>query len=132
MIPIHREESAKCMPIERCCFCRDTTHFWTSLEDRAPGQQVACCHLCAIRANPEDVPSKQVWLRLERIAHRPTIGELARGEDRLASGVSGNSSHYLYQDKEGRVHPIVPNSRCPIPVDDIERIIIVSGGGGKV
>lgn len=55
-------------PLERCCFCRTKTGFWTTLKDRKPGDQVACCEVCARRAKAEDVPSKRDWCRRERIA----------------------------------------------------------------
>jgi hypothetical protein len=47
---------------ERCCFCRDLTWYWYSEKD------VVVCLECARTANPEDVPSKEVWMRRERIA----------------------------------------------------------------
>lgn len=68
-------------PTERCCICREKTMFWTALPDRTPGQQVACCQHCGSRSNPEDIPTKPVWLRREHIAGHPTIGEIARGTD---------------------------------------------------
>lgn len=70
-------------PVERCCFCRSRTNFWTELPDRTSGQQVAICQHCASRAKPDDIPSKKEWARRERIAHRPTIGEIARGLDNI-------------------------------------------------
>jgi hypothetical protein len=80
-IPIHPEpEEDIC---EKCCFCRSKTAFWTSLPDRPPGQQVACCPHCASRGEPEDVPPKPVWCRRERIAHVPTYGENSLGLDRF-------------------------------------------------
>jgi hypothetical protein len=54
--------------MEKCCFCRTQTQHWTALEGRTEGQQVACCPECAQKANPEDVPTKKVWMRRERIA----------------------------------------------------------------
>ena len=54
--------------VERCCFCRKRTGFWTLLSDRTPGEQVACCASCARVAKEEDVPTKKVWIRRERIA----------------------------------------------------------------
>lgn len=80
-IPIHREDPED-PPVERCCFCRNVTPFWTSLSDRKGGQQVACCEHCAGRGDPVDVPTKDQWCRRERIAHRPTIGEISQGRDR--------------------------------------------------
>lgn len=53
---------------ENCCFCRKRTPFWTTLSDRTPGQQVACCESCAKRAHTQDVPIKEDWCRRERIA----------------------------------------------------------------
>jgi len=48
--------------LERCCFCRDHTRYWIVNAD------VACCESCASRATKDDIPSKQVWCRRERIA----------------------------------------------------------------
>jgi len=51
-IPIHREpddELTQNTGQEKCCFCRTPSPFWTSLSDRKPGEQVACCTLCAAR-----------------------------------------------------------------------------------
>lgn len=82
MIPISRDSDPDPTGRERCCFCRTPTFFWTVLSGRKPGQQVACCDICASRGEPKDVPSKTDWLRRERIAHRPTIGEIAMGHDK--------------------------------------------------
>ncbi len=62
--------------VERCCFCRHKTKWWTALPDRKPGEQVACCVDCSSRALPEDVPAKSVWIRRERIASPPPIGSV--------------------------------------------------------
>lgn len=83
-------------PTERCCICRDKTVFWSALPDRTPGQQVACCPHCASRANPNDIPTKTVWMRRERIAHHPTIGEISTGRDRVYPPA-----------------PVVPNQETP-------------------
>lgn len=80
-VPIHKEPDGE-PPMERCCFCRSVTPYWTSLSDRKLGQQVAICQHCASRADPVDVPSKEMWSRRERIARHPTFGEVARGTDR--------------------------------------------------
>lgn len=69
MIPTKREPigwSRGSWEMERCCFCRQPTPYWTTLPDRTPGQQVACCETCAPIRNPEEVPSKAVWCGLER------------------------------------------------------------------
>jgi len=81
MIPIHLEPDDG-PPLERCCFCRERTKFWTSLPGRKPGEQVACCKHCASRGEPHECLTKDDWCRRESIAHRPTIGEIMRGEDR--------------------------------------------------
>jgi len=67
MIPVQLEPHAE-PPYERCCFCRTPTPIWTDLPNRTPGEQVACCDRCAKRAHPQDVPTKAVWCRRERIA----------------------------------------------------------------
>ena len=53
---------------EKCCFCRKDTSCWTDLQDRSPVEQVACCHIYCRHANIEDVPSRKLWTRRERIA----------------------------------------------------------------
>jgi len=75
MIEIEREpESLSVCGSEKCCICRKQTPFWTMLEDRTPGQQVAICEKCARHAEPSDIPTKAVWLRRERIAeHNPHL-----------------------------------------------------------
>ncbi len=82
-IPYKKEADEVSLPEEKCCFCRIPTNYWTDLPDRQPGEQVAICLHCAGRAEPKDIPTKKHWCRRERIAHRPTIGEIARGEDCL-------------------------------------------------
>lgn len=67
------------MDMERCCFCRAKTAFWTELPERKPGDQVACCEACAKQAWPLDVPSKRVWMRRENIAVPTTFGDRAMG-----------------------------------------------------
>lgn len=66
-IPIHQEPDIG-SPHEKCCFCRTPTPYWTSLDTRKPGEQVACCQPCSKRGDEIDVPSKKVWCRRERIA----------------------------------------------------------------
>ncbi len=69
MIQLIKEEGCDQMGsvLELCCICREPTPFWTNLSDRKPGQQVACCEKCAKLANPEHIPSKEVWCARERI-----------------------------------------------------------------
>ena len=63
MIEVKRESGPPpWMELERCCFCRAQTPFWFEEKD------VACCERCARVANAEDVPTKAVSLRRERIA----------------------------------------------------------------
>jgi hypothetical protein len=65
VIEVHHEEGVEDLQsVERCCFCRNSTRFWYKPKD------VACCRECALRAEPEDVPTKKVWCRRERIAYR--------------------------------------------------------------
>lgn len=84
-IPIHQEpddELTRNTDQENCCFCRAPTPWWTSLPNRRGQLQVACCPSCAARGEPVDVPTKAVWFRRERIAHRPSYSEIAMGSDR--------------------------------------------------
>lgn len=67
MITITREDHDD-PPIERCCFCRAVTGYWTALADRRPCDQVACCVQCSRYATPADVPTKWAWCQRERIA----------------------------------------------------------------
>lgn len=61
-IPIEREPKEFLFaPLECCCFCHQPTSFWTTLNSRGPGQQVACCPGCAGIFEPEVVPSKDEW-----------------------------------------------------------------------
>jgi len=55
---------------ERCCFCRAATTFWTLHPDpcKVTGKSVACCEACAERGHREDLPTKEQWMRRERIA----------------------------------------------------------------
>lgn len=46
---------------EACCFCEVSTRLWTSLPDRKPGEQVACCTFCADTFDVEVVPTKDEW-----------------------------------------------------------------------
>jgi hypothetical protein len=68
MIDVEHEEGAIALadPIERCCFCRTPTRWWTKLPDRTPGQQVACCQGCADSQAPADVPTKDQWCDREQ------------------------------------------------------------------
>lgn len=80
-IPVERELEVG-LPFERCCFCRGRTPFWTKLDTRKPGEQVACCEGCANHASHEDVPAKAVWCRRERIAeaNRPVMPRIEVGQ----------------------------------------------------
>lgn len=84
-IPIHEEKDPELKKYEQehCCICRDRTTWWTSLPNRKLGQQVAICPHCASRGDPKDVPTKKVWWRREEIALHPTIGDIARGHDKV-------------------------------------------------
>lgn len=53
-------------PFENCCFCRAPTKFWTELEDRTGGAQVACCRSCAEQHEPSEVPTKLDWFKKEK------------------------------------------------------------------
>lgn len=70
MIELEREPDDD-PPMERCCFCRKVTKFWTRLSGRKPGQQVACCQECGKTATDKDVPTKKDWCRREQIAMGP-------------------------------------------------------------
>ena len=72
-MPVHPEPDGCFMPLERCCICRDKTPFWTELPDRKPGEQVALCPACAKLAEPQDIPTKELWCRRERIAHQERV-----------------------------------------------------------
>lgn len=67
-IPVEQDPDPEETFLENCCFCRKTTRYWTNLVSRKPGDQVACCPECAKVAEPDDVPTKEVWWRRERIA----------------------------------------------------------------
>lgn len=56
--------------LERCCFCRKPTPMWTAMDERVPGEQVACCDACAETRTHEDVPSKREWCGIERAIRR--------------------------------------------------------------
>lgn len=60
--------------IERCCFCRDKTKHWYfpgGVENAPPrnANEVACCEKCARVATIKDMPSKDEWMRRERIVY---------------------------------------------------------------
>lgn len=82
MIPIQHDGEREGEVLEQCCFCRAFTHYWSATDSRKPGEQVALCEKCAARADVVDLPTKKVWMRHERIAHRPTFRDLSRGYDR--------------------------------------------------
>lgn len=52
--------------LERCCFCRKRTSWWTKLPKRTPGQQVACCETCSKKHTTSEVPTKDAWCNTER------------------------------------------------------------------
>jgi len=91
MIKVHKEPDDE-PPFERCCFCRKPTPFWTQLENRTPGQQVACCEACASRAHVQDVPTKAVWCRRERIAESPRVVDPPLGPPR-SDEIGNNDFH---------------------------------------
>lgn len=63
MIEVQQEKpQPSYFELENCCFCRKPTPFWYTPND------VACCPACAEFADAQDVPTKAVWLRRERIA----------------------------------------------------------------
>lgn len=64
MIKVEHEPPSDAQPAEQCCFCREETSYWFKQKD------VACCPKCASQAEPEDVPTKEMWCRREKIASR--------------------------------------------------------------
>lgn len=62
--------------VEACCFCAKGTRYWTKLPDRTPGQQVACCEVCAKKHRPEQVPTKAAWWVAARSAR--ALGKASR------------------------------------------------------
>ena len=68
MIPVEHEKDPPLSPCvqERCCFCRNHTRFWTTIAQRTPGQQVACCPECAASHVARQVPTKHAWCVAER------------------------------------------------------------------
>ena len=49
---------------------------WTMIEDRTPGQQVACCESCARHHAPFEVPTKAEWCDAEdRAEGRTTLAQ---------------------------------------------------------
>ena len=52
-------------PLERCCFCRVTTPYWTSIKGRKLNKQVACCEACAKSHKVAEVPTKADWCKKE-------------------------------------------------------------------
>jgi len=44
-------------PYEDCCFCQKPTNLWFTPKD------VAVCRSCGDDHEPEDVPSKEEWIR---------------------------------------------------------------------
>lgn len=88
MVKIEHENDSL-IPCEKCCICRKVTPFWTKLEDRTPGQQVALCALCAEHAEAGDIPTKMVWLRRERIAeYNPLVPRPLSSPQTFAGGKS--------------------------------------------
>ena len=87
MIKVEQEPDAE-PPFEPCCFCRKPTPFWTCLEGRNEGQQVACCKSCALYAHVQDVPTKAVWCRRERIVDggSPLRPVMAPRPDEIGNG----------------------------------------------
>ena len=69
MINVHEDPNPDTI-LENCIFCRSKTTYWTSLDERTPGQQVACCQSCASSAMPEDVPTKSQWIHREHVANK--------------------------------------------------------------
>lgn len=66
MIPYHVEPGHFADAAEPCCFCHELTRCWTSLPDRQPKEQVACCVRDAAKRKPFEVPGKRAWLDLIR------------------------------------------------------------------
>lgn len=68
-------------PAENCCFCRNATHWWTSLRDRTPGQQVACCQACAKSRAASEVPSKTAWCDAEKTTEGRRRADQSKPDD---------------------------------------------------
>ena len=84
--------------MELCCFCRTPTEFWTEIESR-PADHVACCESCASRAWEEDVPSKSVWIRRERIATLPTFRDIQDGRGPRAPKPDEVATYVMRKEK---------------------------------
>ncbi len=63
MVNVEKEPNDFSLPEEQCVFCRGVTAYWYRKAD------IACCQGCAAHANDEDFPTKEQWVRRERIAH---------------------------------------------------------------
>ncbi len=70
MIEIELEQDFQNFPLERCCFCRNPTKYWTLDPSKTPGEQLACCEKCSKIANYNDLPTKQQWCRREDIVRK--------------------------------------------------------------
>jgi len=60
-IPLETEVDPDQRSVERCCFCRTPTDWWTAIPSRSEAQQVACCEICAGEFRQMDVPTKKYW-----------------------------------------------------------------------
>lgn len=67
MIKVKLEPDDISWPLEKCCFCRNPTKYWTECTNLKPGEQLACCENCARVANYKDLPTKEEWCNRERI-----------------------------------------------------------------
>lgn len=60
VISVERESEELPPPYESCCFCDRPTPFWDTTKD------VPVCPCCAEARQPEEVPSKEQWVRGEK------------------------------------------------------------------
>lgn len=66
-IPLETEVEPAERSIERCCFCRSPTEWWTAIPSRSEDQQVACCEICAGEFRQMDVPTKKYWFVVDSL-----------------------------------------------------------------
>ena len=66
-VEVHKEPAnMDCWPKENCCVCRLPTAYWYGTGPL----NVALCQACAIRAEPDRLPTKAQWMDAERRANK--------------------------------------------------------------
>lgn len=81
--------------VEHCAICRQKTKFWYEPKD------VACCTVCALQVDAEDLPTKEQWCKREGILMKPRIDRVKTVELTATSTATLGRTNGEVQNRSG-------------------------------